>query len=157
MKKKRKKSKLKRIFIEIYKSLLLFLKSTFAKFMLIPKKVRFIIYVWTVILLVICILIIGSSNNSSFLKKYKESENKISEAALDYVKTNEFYPIKENKLVLDIEFLKENNYLYKEDISDKTCRGISVVYYDDLKDDYIINSFINCKKYTTKGFNNYKK
>ena len=46
--------------------------------------------------------------------------------------------------------------MYDDDIKENKCEGFSVSYYDDKKEDYVINSYINCKKYTTRGYSDYK-
>ena len=76
--------------------------------------------------------------------------------AIDYVTTYSLYPTKDSKLKLDLEILKEDNHIYPEDIKDKSCVGFSLIYYDDKDEKYVADSYINCEKYTTKGFSDYK-
>ena len=44
------------------------------------------------------------------------------------------------------------HYLNSDYVTDKTCRGYGLVYYDEEDSDYVVNSYINCKHYTTKNF-----
>jgi hypothetical protein len=52
--------------------------------------------------------------------------------------------------------LKEEKYLSTTAIDDDTCDGFSVVYYDDDKSEYVIDSYLNCKRYTSKYYWDYK-
>ena len=49
-----------------------------------------------------------------------------------------------------------SNDLTEEDIAHKSCDGFSIVYYDDEQDEYVIDSYLNCKKYTSKNYWDYK-
>ena len=71
---------------------------------------------------------------------------------IDYVKTNNIYPIKANPLKLSSEAMINLGYLYDSSITDKSCYGYSMVYFDDSTNDYVVKSYLNCNKYTTKGY-----
>lgn len=155
-KKKISFKKIKKAFIKLLNKLVDSFKKLWKKFIDLPKYVKYIIYVWAVIFVVVVTLILVSRNNNEFLKDYHNLEIAMSAGALDYVKTYRLYPVKENKLKLDLEFLREDNYVYSKDIKDKSCRGFAMVYYNDNDEQYVVDSYIDCNKYTTKGYNDYK-
>lgn len=150
--KRKKKINIKIIFKCIEEKI----KFTYDCFMQLPKYVRSIIYVWMLVIFVIIGLVIVSSRNTNFLSDYKDFEKIMSDSALDYVKTNEFYPTEDSKLKVDMHVLIDYGHMYEEDIVDKSCSGFSIVYYDDKEEDYRVESYLNCKKYTTDGYNDYK-
>lgn len=156
-------SKVKRSLKRLIRKIVLFFKNLYKKFMDLPKKVRMILGVWTVVVVLIVVVIIAGSVNNNFLNKYKSIEKVVNEAALQYVKDNKIYPMESNKLKLDINALVDNGYLTKKDINDNTCEGFSVIYAkgdvtieDELNAEFNINTYINCDKYTTEGYNDYK-
>lgn len=156
---KRKKisfKKVKKAFANLMNKIVKKVKELWNKFMTLPNKVRYIVYVWAIVFLIVIILIVASRNNNEFLKDYQNLESAMNTGALDYVNSHSLYPVKDNKLKLDLEFLKEDNYVYEEDINDKSCVGFSLVHYDDKEEKYVINSYINCDKYTTEGYSDYK-
>ena len=57
-----------------------------------------------------------SYNNGVFLDKYYAMEKSMNASALDYVESNELYPVSGSKLKLDLEVMKEYNYIYRHDI-----------------------------------------
>ena len=157
---KKKKSawvKIKKIARATWKEFLEFVKKMYKNFMALPTKVRYIVYIWFFVILLILILIIGSVSSSKFMNEYVEIENTISKAALEYIEYKGIYPVKDNELILDMEVLKDSNYLEEDDITDNTCSGFSAIYYKDVDKEYVVKSYINCKKYTTKGYLEYKK
>lgn len=158
---RRKKSKftlkkVKKMFVNIWKKIVGFFKSLKNKFMKLPEKTRYITYVWVVVVLLIFILILASNSNNKFLEDYSNLENDVKNATLDYVKSNEIYPTKDSRLNVSIEALKDYGFLYEDSIKDKSCQGFGRIYYDDEKEDYVVDAYINCKKYTTKGYSDYK-
>ncbi|MGN1371880.1 MAG: hypothetical protein ACI4XM_06380 [Candidatus Coprovivens sp.] len=155
-KKKSILKKMKIVFTRLLKKIVNWFKELWKKFMSLPSKTRYIVYVWLVIFILIISLILLSNSNKVFLQDYIDTENAISSGALDYVTSNSLYPVKENKLKLDLDFLREDNYVYDSAIKDNSCTGFSLVYYDDKNEDYVVNSYINCDKYTTKGYSDYK-
>ncbi len=148
--------KIKKTFITIGENISAKVKELWAKFMALPKKTRQIVYIWVTVLLIIVILIIAGSNNKNFLKDYQTLETTMNSAVLSYVEENEYYPPKDNKLKLDLDFLLEENLVYSEEIKDKSCRGFTLAHYDDKNSKYVVNSYINCDKYTTEGYEDYK-
>ncbi len=133
-----------------------FVKKLYDKFMELPKKIRLIIYVWVIVVFVLLVFIGATNGSKKFYSEYQDMENKLTAQALKYVKNKNIYATKDNKLVIDLETLKETNYVDASIVSDDTCEGISVVYYDDNKDDYVVSSYLNCKRYTTKNYWDYK-
>lgn len=131
-------------------------KSLWNKFMSLPKTTRNIIYIWCGVVLVILIIIVAGHSNNEFLNDYKRLEEKMNEVTIDYVQTYQIYSGYDNKLKLDLEVLKEENLISDEDIADKSCEGFSIVYYDDIEAEYRVDSYINCSKYTTEGYSDYK-
>ncbi len=151
-KKKFSFKKVKRLFKKIVFSIFNFFENLYHKFMNLKDYIRYIIYVWTGVLLVIIILIVISISNSKYKSDYIEIEKKINEASLLYVQQNELYPLRENKLRLSTDMLIDLGYLNKVFIKDETCTGFSEVYYDGDDDTYYSNAYINCKKYTSDGY-----
>lgn len=155
-KKKNVFKKLKRIFVRLGKLIADEIKELWDKFMGLPKKVRYVIYIWLGVILLIVLLILASHNNSNFLNNYYNMESSMNEAALDYVNSYELYPTKDSKLKLDLSVLKDFNYIYEEEIADNSCEGFSIIYYNDIDEKYVVSSYVNCDRYTTKGFSDYK-
>lgn len=150
----------KKKFIKNLKKLWLAIKNfvigLYKKFMELPKKVRYVIGIWVLVVVVLLVFIGGADGTNKFYSKYAAYEEAITKKALIYVNQNNIYATVDNKLIVDLEVLKENKLITDADIDDDTCEGISVVYYDDEKDDYVINSYLNCKKYTSKNYWDYK-
>ncbi len=143
-------------FKKMFKKIGTFFKNLYLKFMALPNKLRYIIYIWSVAVILILILIFGTASNNKLIDRYQNVENIINEAALKYVEVNEIYPSRDNKLKLDVEVLKDLNYVTSKEIDDDTCEGYSLVYYDDESDSYTSKTYINCKKYTTTDYFDYK-
>lgn len=159
MKKRKQKftlKKVKKLFLDIWKNVCKFFKTLYGRFMNLPQNVRSIIYVWAVVVFIVVLMIVLTSSNNQFLKQYVTIENEMNASTLDYVKSNELYAVSSNKLKLDLNVLLDYDYLYEDAISDKTCEGFSLVYYDEEKEDYDVDSYINCDKYTTSGYSDYK-
>lgn len=157
--KKKKKftlKKVKKAVQSLWKRVANAIKSVYKQFMSLPSHIRKIIYVWTIIIIVILLLALLSTNNTEHLNKYANIEMEMNKSAIDYVETNDIIPNEENKLKLDLNVLKDFNYIYDDVITDPTCEGFSVVYYNETEEAYIAKSYINCKKYTTKGYSDYK-
>lgn len=159
-KKKTKKKftlkKIKRIFINLLREIGNLFKELFNKFMKLSAPVRAITCVWAVIAVLLILLVFAGSSNSKFLGSYSELENKMNEAAINYLKEYNLYPLSTNKEKIDIQLLLEFSTLYESDIFDDTCVGYSAGYYDEDSDDYVVKSYLNCKKYTTEGYSKNK-
>lgn len=153
-------SNFKKKFIKTLKKLWLAIKTLvvdlYKKFMELPKKVRYVIGVWVLVVVILLVFIGGADSTNKFYAKYAKYEEAITKKALIYVNQNNIYATRDNKLIVDLEVLKEGNFVTKNDIDDDTCEGISVVFYDDEKDDYVIDSYLNCKKYTSENYWDYK-
>lgn len=131
-------------------------KNLWDKFMVLSKSTRTIIYIWCGVLLVVLIIIIAGHSNNVFLDDYKKLETNMNDAATLYAQGYQLYVSKDNRLTIDLEVLKSESLLDEEDIVDKSCEGFSLVYYDDLEAEYVVDSYINCEKYTTEGYSDYK-
>lgn len=148
--------KTKKMFVKLWNNIKKVAIQLKDKFMELPKKIRMIIYVWAIVLLILIIFIAVTSGAKKFYAKYSTYENNISEAALKYIKDKNIYTTADRKIVVDLAILKEEKYVSSLQIDDDTCDGISVVYYDDQKDEYVIDSYLNCKRYTSKYYWDYK-
>lgn len=131
-------------------------KNLWKKFIGLPKTVKTVVYIWCGVLLAILIIIVAGHSNNIFLDDYKSLEEKMNEATTDYVQGYQLYMGYENKLSLNLEVLKNEGLIEEEDVVDKSCEGFSIIYYDDLEAEYKVSSYINCSKYTTKGYSDYK-
>ena len=151
-KKKFTLKKVKRFFINLFKLIGEFFKNLYNKFMSLKKHVRYIVYVWAGVFLLIIILIIISVSNNRFKADYVQIENKINDAALRYVKDNNLYPLRANKLEVSLDMLKDFGYIRESEIEDSSCCGYAKVYYDTDTDSYTSTPYINCKKYTSEGY-----
>jgi hypothetical protein len=149
-------NRLKKFFIRIWNQIKKIAIQLKDKFMELPKKIRLIIYVWALVVVSLLFFIFATSASKKFYEKYSTYEQNINAAALKYVKAKGIYATVDNKLKIDLNVLQEENYVSPADIADETCEGISVVYYDDDKAEYIIDSYLNCKRYTSKYYWDYK-
>jgi len=161
-KKVRRKLRIKRVFVNIWKSICAFFKNIYNSFNNLPKKTKQILGVWAIVIVIIILIIIASSSNNKFLSEYESYEKKVNDAALSYVTDNEIYPSENNKLKLDINALVDSGYLNESDVVG-TCGGFAVIYAKDSTNEdgdttisYVVNTYLNCSNYTTKGYNNYK-
>jgi len=125
------------------------LKNNFFK---LKKHVRYIIYVWAIVILVLLLLVACTNINSKKIDKYQKMETELKTATLTYVMRNEIYPNVSNKWTITLEELKEMHYISDKEIPDNSCKGFSVVYYNENQEDYVVNSYINCKHYTSKNY-----
>ena len=132
----------------------LFMKGV-NKFRSLPKYIRIIVYIWTAIVLILIILVIGVDNNKKKLAEYQKMEEAVRTAAIAYSESHDFYSTVTKKLKVNVEVLQEEKLLSKDDI-DRSCHGFALVYYNDSTDEYIADSYINCNKYTTKGYGEYR-
>ena len=147
---------LKKYFLKFVNFIKNFVVDLYKKFMELPKKVRYIIGVWVVVVILLVSFIVCSNSSKKFYEKYTLFEQNISARALEYVKDRGIYATQDHKLVLDLEILKEENYIGGSELIDNTCEGISVIYYNDEKDEYVIDSYVNCDDYTSKNYWDYK-
>ncbi len=149
-------NKIKKELKKLWSNIKKIAKKAWDKFMELPKKIRLILYVWVIIIFVLLIFILATNGSKKFYTRYETFENSITERALRYVKDKGIYTTKSNKLIINLETLKEEGYVDSTIIDDDTCEGITVVYYDDEKDEYIIDSYLNCKRYTSKYYWDFK-
>ena len=144
--------KIKKRFLKILYAILDFFENLFIKFKSLKKHVRYIIYVWSLVFIIIVALIVLSFKNTKFKEDYVEMEKQLNEAALKYTEKNGLYPPRANKLKLQLDMLEDFGYVDSSVIKDDSCIGYARVYYDSDKDTYSSDSYLNCKKYTTKGY-----
>lgn len=161
MKKETKKKKmslkrLKRILKNVGKEFVDYFKSIWKKFSSLPKHIKTICGVWLAVIVIIIVIIFASSTNKKHLEEYYELEDLVKEATLKYVEKANIYPVKDSKLKLDIEELKEFSSFSSKELDDKACKGFSLTYYNEDEEEYVIRSFIKCDKYTTKEYSDYK-
>jgi len=158
-KRKKKKftlKKVKKALINLVKKIANQINKLYKQFMSLPNHIRKIIYVWAIIIIIVLILALASTSNNQYLNKYSGIETALNEAALKYVKDNKIIPNEENKLRLDINVLKDFGYTNDHVIEDTTCGGFSLVYFKEDANDYVVNTYLKCKNYTTKGYSDYK-
>jgi len=148
----RKRKSFKKILRDIFKGIGNYLKSLKDNFMKLSLTTRRIIYVWFAIAVIILLLVFFVNLNSKKIDNHHDMEQKLQEATEQYVTRNKLYPNVNKKLKVDLDMLKAEKYLVDSDISDKTCKGYSIVYYEETEEKYVIESYINCKHYTTKDF-----
>ena len=144
--------KFKKILKKLLKIIVVSIKSLWESFMGLSLTVRYVIGIWAIVLFLIVGFVFLSSYNTKMMAEYSAIEKSLDVAALDYVKTNNVYPVKSNPLKLSSDAMINLGYLYESDITDKTCYGYSLIYFDDKDNDYHIESYLNCKKYITEGY-----
>lgn len=148
--------KIVKFFKKVWKLIKYLVSSLYKKFMTLPRKVRYVLGVWVIVVILLVSFISCANGSKKFYAKYTKFESDISVRAIEYVDANGFYATKDNELFLDLEVLKEGNYIGGSELVDDTCEGYSVVYYDDQKDEFKAKSYVNCKKYTSKDYWKYK-
>lgn len=148
----RKRKSFKRVLKDILRAIVSYLISLRDNFMKLSKTTRRIIYVWLIVAVVVLLLALFANLNAKKIESHQLMEQKLEVATKQYVTKMEFYPNVNKKLKVDMDMLVAEKYLTDEDITDKTCKGYSVVYYDEVEEKYHIESYINCKHYTTKDF-----
>ncbi len=148
--------KVKKMFINLFNKVKNYFVNVYNKFMSLPKYVRHLVYLWSIVLLIIITLIIGTFSNNKMLEKYHEAENNVNNAALRYVQNYNIYPTRDSKLNISLEVLKDLNLISQKDVgNDNTCKGYSILYYDDENESYVSKSYINCNKYTSDEYFDY--
>lgn len=150
--KKKKKSKFARIMNEIGNSFKETTEVLVKKFQKTSKEFKVILGVWVAVILIILIVIGMVNSNKKTVAKHEKIQNEVKAAALSYVKEKKLYPTSNQKLRLNMEVLLENGNLYKDAITDKTCVGYALVYFDEAKENYVIEPYISCKSYVTEGY-----
>ena len=164
------KEKKKKIFVKNVKKTLSNVKKPFnaiiSKIKEMNHTTKVIVLVWIAIILLILFmaLLVGISKENR--EKYYVMEKKLYDMTLNYVTTEKVYPTKENKAYIPLESLIVSGYAKRvefidnvdkdKDGKDDLCKGYSVVYYNGEEEQYSIESFISCDKYTSKYYNDYK-
>jgi len=149
---KKKKSKFSRIMNEIGKSFTASINNLVKKFQKTSKEFKIILGVWVAVILIIVIVVAMVNSNKKTVAAHEKIQNEVKAAALDYVKEKKLYPTSNQKLRLNMEVLIENGNLYKDNLTDKTCVGYALVYFDESKENYVIEPYISCKNYITDGY-----
>ena len=130
-----------------------FFKKCYENFMKLSKTVRIIIGVWVAVILVILILVVASNANNKKIKEYGEIEKMLNEAAIRYVEYSDINkPTVSTKLRLDAQGLIDLGYVDKDVFENKLCKGYSIIYYNENGENPVVESFINCKGYTSKDY-----
>ncbi len=149
---KKKKSKFARIMKEIGNSFKATMQALVKKFQKTSKEFKIILGVWVAVILIIVIVLAMVNSNKKTVAKHEKIQNEVKAAALDYVKEKKLYPTSNQKLRLNMEVLLENGNLYKDALTDKSCVGYALVYFDEAKENYVIEPYISCKNYVTEGY-----
>ena len=152
---KKKKNNFKKNLKKVWKKIKSFFASTIDKIKNTNKTVKIIVLVWFFVVLIIVGLITLCAVSNSSREEYYDMEKAMDVATLDYVQATGIYPTKDSKAKIPMESLVLDNYLYESDIVDKSCTGYSIVFYNGDDKVYSIESYINCDKYTSKGYNDY--
>ena len=148
----KKKNDFKTVVKRIWRKFLIFVKKQYRKFMSLPKHIRIISYIWVVVLILLVIVLCGSVKNKNFQDAHKEIEDRISRVAKRYAEDKGIYGSIENNEKIELDVLIDNSYMSRSEISDKTCEGFAVVFYNEDEEHVDTKAYINCKKYTTKGY-----
>jgi competence protein ComGC len=109
-----------------------------------------IIKIWGVILILIILLIIICNKNKRVMSTHTSMEKAMNEATLKYVEDKGLYGTVDKKLKVTLDELLSDGYLKEGKVTDNTCTGYSLVYYENKE--YNINSYLLCKGYTTEGY-----
>ena len=127
-----------------------------------PRYVLIIAAVWFIILLCLLLLIFFCNSNNKKLAMYDAVVNEMNVAALDYVISEEIYPASNRPIKVTLEELVTRSYYNDSKVSiPETCSGYSVVFYNEAKevenqsDKYFVESYINCKDFTSDDYNDY--
>lgn len=129
------------------------------------QTTKVVVLVWVVVILLISFMALLVGLSKSNREMYYDMEEKLYNATLNYVTEQNVYPTSENKAYIPVESLIIDNYVTKKDFTDRVdrdkdgskdlCKGYSVVYYNGEEEQYSIESFISCDKYTSKYYNDY--
>lgn len=151
---------------KVLKNVLLFLRKKLIDFkkriIAMPAYIRGIVIVWSVILLVVIGLIVFCNVNNKSLKEYDLVVEEMNKSALEFIIDKELYAASDKPIIVTLDELVVNAY-YNDNVAPipKTCTGYSVIFYNSNKvvenenDKYSIESYINCKDYTSKDYNDY--
>ncbi len=150
--KKKKSSKFVRILKEIGKSIGESIKNFGKKFKNTTKEFKIILGIWVIVLVVVLIVVLSVKFNKANKLKHEKIENEIKIAAYDYVKEKQLDATSNQKLRLNMEIFIDNGNLSSKAITDDTCSGYALVYYDEDKSNYVIEPYISCKNYVTEGY-----
>lgn len=143
------KRKKKNIFKRIGEGIKNFFVNIYDNFMKLKPVWRKVVILWIVVLLVIILLIAICGGNKITNNNHSKMEKTLVNSAIDYAKTNGLYGSVDQKLKVSLEELVDQGFMYKEDITDSSCTGYALLYYDE---DYHGDAYLLCKRYTTEGY-----
>lgn len=149
---KKKSSKFVRILKEIGKSFVESMRNLGKKFKNSSKEFKIILGIWILVLVIVLIVVLSVKFNKANKLKHEKIENEIKIAAYDYVKEKKLDATSNQKLRLNMEIFIDNGNLSSKAITDNTCTGYALVYYDENKNNYEIEPYISCKNYVTDGY-----
>ena len=158
MSKKRKRKSFDKIMKDLGNAIVEWFKNKYKEFIGLPKKVRLVMLVWLIVIIVLVIFILIGSSNKKHIEDYYNIENEMNTAMEKYLEKNEVYATESKPLILSIDILIDEGLLDESLFDGKTCLGYSKAYYQDVQDDEttdgenVINSYLNCAGYTTKGY-----
>ena len=112
------------------------------------KKTKLLFIIWAIIVLIIIVLLtaLGFILESRY-EKYKELEDKLVSSATEYAHSEIL--LEEGEFIVTTEELIELGYLDSLEVEDDTCSGYVVITNDGT---YEYDSYITCKGYTTRNF-----
>lgn len=159
----KKKNNIKRACKKIIKQCVDFYNS-------LSKTVKIIAVVWILIVILIVLLIALCNSNNNKLKIYETIENEMIDSAYNYIISEELYFPSNLYQRVTLEELLTSDYLNPSVNIPDSCTGYAVVFFlgdknpdedgnVDFEDrnNYNIESYINCKDYTTKNYSDYLK
>lgn len=157
----KKKNGFKKAFKRIIKQCVDFYNS-------LSKTVKILAFVWIIIILLIVLLIILCNSNNNKLKTYETIENEMMDSAYNYIVSEELYFPSNLYQRVTLDELLASEYLNSSVNIPESCTGYAVVFFlgdknpdengnVDFEDrnNYNIESYLNCKDYTTKNYNDY--
>ncbi|MCM1053362.1 MAG: hypothetical protein NC483_05260 [Ruminococcus sp.] len=114
------------------------------------KKTNILFIIWGIVVLgiVICLTVLGFMLKK-INREYQELERSLQDIAIIYVKDKALYPEENDELKISKDELLENGYLGDLKVDSDTCNGYVIV---KLEEGFTYNSYIKCKRYTTKGY-----
>lgn len=129
------------------------------------KSTKAIILVWVLVVLVVGLMALLVGISTSNREMYHEMEDLLYEGTMSYVTESNVYPTVENKAYIPLESLILGNHVDESKFLDKVdkdkdgkkdlCKGYSIVYYNGEEEQYSVETFVSCNKYTSKYYNDY--
>lgn len=151
---------------KILKNILLSLKKkiiALKKYIItLPTYIKGIVIVWSILILLVIGLIVFCNVNNKSLKEYDLVVEEMNKSSLEFIVDKKLYAASDKPIIVTLDELVDDSY-YNEEVAPipDTCTGYSVIFYnsnkvvEDENDKYSIESYINCKEYTSKNYNDY--